>query len=103
ENYLGRTTRHKARNRRRARRRAVAKRRARAFRKKLGRSRNADLIASPKAVFNRIDLLRRKIPADLGRPRRCAPRNTSSIPAVLAPRAPDLGSGSCASLRSIQL
>jgi hypothetical protein len=42
------------------------------------------------------------VPADLGRTRRCAAQNTSSILALLAPRAPELGSASCASRQSTQ-
>jgi hypothetical protein len=42
------------------------------------------------------------VPADLGRPRRCAAQNTSSILALLAPRAPNLDSASCASRQSTQ-
>jgi hypothetical protein len=42
------------------------------------------------------------VPADLGRTRRCAAQNTSCILALLAPRAPELGSASCASRQSTQ-
>jgi len=37
------------------------------------------------------------VPADLGWARRCAARNISNIPPLLAPHAPNLGSASYAS------